>query len=41
MLIFLKTLGINAGSTIERIKLQEQLMREKIEVEKIGRTEST
>jgi signal transduction histidine kinase len=31
----LKDIGINAGSTIERIKLQEQLIREKIEVEKL------
>jgi signal transduction histidine kinase len=31
----LKDIGINAGSTIERIKLQELLIREKIEVEKL------
>jgi len=31
----LKDIGINTGSTIERIKLQEQLIREKIEVEKL------
>lgn len=31
----LKDIGINAGSTIERIKLQEQLIRKKIEIEKL------
>ncbi len=31
----LKDIGINAGSTIERIKLQEQLIRKKIEAEKL------
>jgi signal transduction histidine kinase len=31
----LKDIGINVGSTIERIRLQEQLVREKIEVEKL------
>jgi len=31
----LKDIGINAGQTIERIKLQEQLISEKIEVEKL------
>jgi signal transduction histidine kinase len=31
----LKDIGINAGSTIERIKLQEQLIREKLAAEKL------
>jgi hypothetical protein len=31
----LKDIGINAGSTIERIKLQEQLIREKLTAEKL------
>lgn len=31
----LKDIGINAGSTIERIKLQEQLIRGKVEIEKL------
>ena len=31
----LKDVGINAGSTIERIKLQEQLIRGKVEIEKL------
>lgn len=32
---FLKEIGINAGTTIERIKLQEQLIREKLAAEKL------
>ncbi|HCY76611.1 MAG TPA: hypothetical protein DHV28_11890 [Ignavibacteriales bacterium] len=32
---FLKDIGINAGTTIERIKLQEQLIREKLAAEKL------
>ncbi|MBE0538882.1 MAG: hypothetical protein IH620_04155 [Ignavibacterium sp.] len=32
---FLKDIGINAGATIERIKLQEQLIREKLAAEKL------
>lgn len=32
---FLKDIGINTGSTIERIKLQEQLIREKLAAEKL------
>ncbi len=31
----LKDIGINTGQTIERIRLQEQLIREKIEIEKL------
>ena len=31
----LKDVGINAGSTIERIKLQEQLIREKVAIESL------
>lgn len=31
----LKDIGINAGSTIERIKLQEQLIREQLEAERL------
>ncbi len=31
----LKNIGLNAGTTIERIKLQEQLIREKLEAERL------